>query len=232
MKKSILFKVSLCLAFLGLLLAFGEHAGAAALAFSPVAMTLQRNCDHRGVAGGVGNILVPGIDIVISPDQLLCVNFYPKVKSITATLTVAEGGTGQDQKLFFGGALSNATILWQNGNTTATSGGIFEILQHVRANLGAICWGFALRCIDENNVGNPAALATAAPYFAVEDTFGREANITEFNMTTNQTRKDQDTSIEVQFEDPFNMTSTASFNFVATEGTMTFTWYFYPGFSK
>lgn len=189
----------------------------------------------RSVGSG---IVVPQADHqFVDPAATAATNIFPLPDSITVSVASTNAGAPVVVYLFNQDILNNITT---NGGGAGTityvyqdgfSGNVISwILGLTRAGVGAICYGVAIRMnTTSGGAGNPAGLSQTNPFFQTYNAFGKSIPLS-MNITSNQTRRDQDTSIEV-LPCAFNITRISQFGFtMPIANTATVTFYFTPNY--
>lgn len=189
------------------------------------------------ISGGA-TIIPSGSNITVPASQLADINRYPDYSVVTVTIASATGmGAVPTRVVVFNDSPADLDNTVDDNGSGAASitytysdnfGGrlISRILSASRAGMGAVFYKLQMRCVDDSNVGNPAALGLAAPYWLQYTQYGNIGSIQEYNMSEDQNRPDNDTSIEV-VTGKFNVTSFSQFSTVVSVGTTTLTFYFH-----
>jgi len=196
-------------------------------------------------AGGASGIITPQADHSFTdPAATMSSNIYPLPDSITVQIASTSTNAFTTVYLLNQDILNNVTAgsgggsityTYQDGFTTAlgqTIAGLVtsQILTNARNGIGAICYGVAMRMnVTSSGAGDAAGLSAANPFFITYNAFNRSIPLS-FNITANQTRRDQDTSIEVM-PCVYNIGRTAQFGFsMPKNDTATVTFYFTPNY--
>lgn len=179
-------------------------SGAVAASQKPIAM--ETVASARNMANPVTLILPQQNAPLVTPEQVMQANGYPLPKSITLQVSSAAGAGATATTVFLlnQNLLNNITDNGSGaGSITYVSNDGFsgnlvsEILAGARANMGAVCYGLAVRMnVIAGGAGDPAGLAAANPVWLANNAFGRSTPL-DFNSTDNQTRMDQDDSIQI-----------------------------------
>ncbi len=190
------------------------------------------------------SVVSPGVrHIFQNPAAIQSANMMPIPDSISVTVTSTLGVGAVPTRVY----LFNQDIL--NNVTDNTSGPgsiaytysdgfagnlISALLAQDRYAMGSVCFGVSLRMIDgATGTGDPAGLASSNPSFLTNTAFGNALPLN-FNNSSNQTRQDQDTSIEV-IPCIQNVGRFVQYSFVANAsaaitGITTATFYFTPNY--
>lgn len=186
------------------------------------------------------NVFIPQANHVFENESdLMAANTYPLPPS--ATIQVASAAGGASIRVYVlnqaslnsvtnnGGGAGTVTYTYQDGFAGVV---LSNILTNARGGVGAIAYGAVIRAIvTSSKAGDPVGLAAASPRFDINNAYGSTIP-TNFNITTDQTRSDYDTSIEVM-SCVQNITNTTQFSFIIPIlDTFSVTLYFTPNFKR
>jgi hypothetical protein len=164
-------------------------------------------------------------------------NVYPLPDAVTVNVTSNAGGASTTVYVFNQDYLNNIT---SNGasaisyawNDTFSGTVVSRLLGYARNGVGAIIYGVAIRMtVLSTGAGLPSSFTTINPYFLTYNAYGKQIGVYNLNTSTNQTRKDYDTSIQV---DRFavNLSRMSQFALtIPTNAVASCTFYLKPNFS-
>lgn len=167
-------------------------------------------------------------------------NAVPRSTTITVTSVAAAGAAPTVVYLLNQNSLNNIvnngsgagsiTYTYQDG---FGGNNLSQILAFARYGVGMTCFGGYIRMMTNTTPpqGDPSGLDATNPAFLFFNTYGRSTP-SDINIADDQTRADQDTSIEV-FTCMQNITTSVQFSFLMPVGdTATVTLYFNPYFRR
>lgn len=164
-------------------------------------------------------------------------NVYPLPDAVTVNITSNAGGATTQVYVFNQDYLNNitsngASAITYQWNDAFSGTVVSRLLGYARNGVGAIIYGVAIRMtVLSTGAGLPSAFTTINPFFFTYNAYGKQIGVYNLNTSTNQTRKDYDTSIQV---DRFavNLTRMSQFSlFIPTNSVASCTFYLKPNFS-